>query len=208
MTKLRKIILAGLLVAASIVLGRFLSIRTPIVTIGFSFIPTILSAMLLGPWWTILVSGLSDFLGAIMFPSGPYFVGYTITSLVSGIIYGFILNKTHKKSGKQFIWRLVVACVLVSLICNLGLNTFWIWYTTKGAIVLIAPTRLIKEAILLPIKIVIMQGLHLIFIKTKAYNKLFKNEFEDGEFSENKNTDQQKNEAPKQTDENSEASND
>ncbi len=178
MTKLRKIIIAGLLLAAAIVLSRFLSIRTPIVTISFSFIPIMLSAMLLGPWWTILISGLNDLLGALMFPTGAYFVGYTVTALVSGLIYGLLLNKAYKRNNKQFIWRLALACVLVSIICNLGLNTLWTWVVTKKAIAILAPTRLIKEAILLPIKILVMQGLHFAFIKSNTYKRLFKNQLE------------------------------
>ncbi len=190
MTKLRKIILAGLLLAASIVLNRFLSIRTPIVTIGFSFIPTILLAMLLGPAWTVFVNGLADLLGALLFPTGAFFPGYTFTAIVSGLIYGLLLNKAYKKTGMQFLWRLVLACFLVSVICNLGLNTLWTWYITKKAVVVLAPTRLIKEAILLPIKIVIIQGIHMIFLKSGAYKKLFRSvlEKETEESSEIENT--------------------
>lgn len=191
MSKLRKIILAGLLLAASIVLGRFLSIRTPIVTIGFSFVATILSAMLLGPAWTVLISGLSDILGALMFPTGAYFPGYTLTAVTTGLIYGLFLNKAYKRSGKSFLWRLVVACVLVSVFCNLGLNTLWIWITTKKAIVAILPTRLIKEPILIVVKIVIMQALHLMFMKSGVYKRLFKNALET-EQTENDNNDEKK----------------
>ena len=178
MTKLRKVILAGILLAASIVLNRFLSIKTPIVQISFTFIPLILSAMLLGPGWSIFVSGMADLLGALLFPFGAFFPGYTFTAIVTGLIYGLILNKTYKKSGKQFLWRLALACVLVSLICNMGLNTLWVWYTTKNAALVFVPTRIIKELILLPIKILVMEGLHLSFIKTGAYKTLFKNELE------------------------------
>lgn len=188
MTKLRKIILAGLLLAASIVCGKFLAIQTPIVTIKTSFIPNILAAMLLGPWWTVLISGLADLLGALMFPSGAFFPGYTLTALISGLIYGLLLRKTYKKSGKSFLWRLALACLLVSVVCNLGLNTLWTYVITKKAIVVLAPTRLIKEAIVLPIKIIVMQGLHMIFIKSGAYKKLFKTELETNAVEETENS--------------------
>ncbi len=178
MSKLRKVILAGLLLAASIVLNRFLSIKTPIVQISFTFIPTILTAMFLGTGWSVLVCGLADLLGALLFPFGAFFPGYTFTAIVTGLIYGLFLNKAYKKSGKQFLWRLALSCVLVSLICNLGLNTLWTWYLTKKAIVVILPTRLIKEAILLVIKILVMQGLHLTFMKSGAYKNLFKEQLE------------------------------
>lgn len=181
MTKLRKIITAGLLLATMIVLDRFVAINTPIVSIGFAFIPTILSAMLLGPVWTPILAVLCDILGCLIKPFGAYFWGYTLTALISGVLYGIILNKTYKKSVKQFLWRIILACVLVSLICNCTLNTLWVIMTTKKAFTVLLPTRLIKEAILLPMRIVIMLGIHAAFIKLGVYKNLFKDELSDNQ---------------------------
>lgn len=175
MSKLRKIIFSGLLLAASIVLSRFLSINTPIVSISFSFIPIILSAMLLGVGHTILVAGLSDLIGALLFPFGAYFPGYTFSSILTGLIYGLFLRRAKNLNGKQFLWRLITAVVLVSLICNLCLNTLWILITTKKAVVFFGTTRLIKEAILVPIRIVLMQGIHFALQKSRSYEKLGRN---------------------------------
>lgn len=183
MTKLRKIILAALLLAAEIVLNRFLSIRTPIVTIGFSFIPMILNAMLLGPVYCTIISGLADLIGALLFPSGAFFPGYTFTALVMGLIYGLILNKSYKKTVKQFTVRIIIACLLVSVLCSVGLNTLWTWYTTKKAAVAIIPTRLVKELIMIPLRVVIMVGMHASFLKFKTYDKLFKTELQEAEES-------------------------
>ena len=111
MSKNKKIILAALLLAMSIVLSRFLSIKTPIVTIGFSFVPTMLCAIWLGPKWTILLNVLADLIGATLFPFGSYFIGYTITTAVSGAIYGVLLYKKEEDSytHKQFIIRVILA---------------------------------------------------------------------------------------------------
>lgn len=174
MNKLRKTILAALLLAAEIVLNRFLSIRTPIVTIGFSFIPMILTAMLLGPVYCVVNSVLADLIGALLFPSGAFFPGYTFTALMMGLIHGLLLNKSYKKSIKQFTLRVIISCVLVSLICSAGLNTLWVWVTTKKAAFAIIPTRLLKELIMLPLKVIIMVGLHTSFLKLKVYDKLIK----------------------------------
>lgn len=175
MLSLRKIIFSGLFLAAAIVLSRFLAINTPIVSISFSFIPIILSAMMLGTGYSVLIAGLSDLIGALLFPFGAYFPGYTFSALLSGLIYGLFLSRAKNLSGKQMLWRLIVACVLVSLICNLCLNTLWIWITTKKAIVIFGTTRLIKEAILLPIRIVVMQGIHIALKKTGSYKRINKN---------------------------------
>ena len=46
--KVRKITTIALLIAVEILLSRFLSIATPIVKIGFSFLPIAMIAM---QWW-------------------------------------------------------------------------------------------------------------------------------------------------------------
>ena len=75
MKKIKKIVIVSVLLAANIILGRFLSIRTPILTIGFSFVPLMLTAIILGYKYSVLVGILSDLIGALLFPTGPYFVG-------------------------------------------------------------------------------------------------------------------------------------
>ena len=47
MSKIKKIIIAALLLAASIVINRFLSVNTSILSIGFTFVPLMLSGKLL-----------------------------------------------------------------------------------------------------------------------------------------------------------------
>ena len=170
MTKLKKVILAGLLLATAVVFNRFLSIKTPIVVISFGFIPKIIIATMFGPWWSMLLFGLADLIGALLFPFGAYFVGYTISAVISGFIYGIFLHRKKKIPAKTYLWKLVVACLLSNLICNLLLNSVWIYMTTKKAISVILPTRIVKELVTVPIYVAIMFGMHVFFEKYKVYD--------------------------------------
>lgn len=176
MSKTKKIILAGLLLATTIILSRFLSIKTPIVVISFSFIPIMLSGMLLGPWWTMLIAGLSDLIGALLFPFGAYFVGYTISSTLAGLIYGLFLQRKYNKTNKKLILNLIISSLIVLIVCNGLLNSVWIYVTTKKAIAVILPTRLLKQVIMLPIHVIVMFSLNLSLEKMGAYKKLFNDE--------------------------------
>lgn len=170
MSKLKKVILAGLLLAAAIVFNRFLSIKTPIVVISFGFIPKIIIATMFGPWWSMLLFGLADLIGALLFPFGAYFVGYTASAVISGFIYGIFLHRKKKIPAKTYLWKLIVACLLSNLICNLLLNSIWIYVTTKKAISVILPTRIVKELVTVPIYVAIMFGMHVFFEKYKVYD--------------------------------------
>ena len=179
MSKTKKIILAGLLLATTIILSRFLSIKTPIVVISFSFIPIMLSGMLLGPWWTMFIAGLSDLIGALLFPFGAYFVGYTISSTLAGLTYGLFLQRKYNKTNKKLIFNLIISSLIVLIVCNGLLNSVWIYITTKKAIAVILPTRLFKQVIMLPIHVIVMFSLNLGLEKMGAYKKLFNDEIDE-----------------------------
>lgn len=171
MQKLKKIILAALLLAVNIVLSRYLSIKTPIIVIKFSFIPTILSAIMLGPLWTMLISGLADLIGALLFPTGAYFVGYTISAVLAGFIYGIFLHRKKEIPQKKFLLKLILSIVCVIVFCNSILNSLWIWITTQKAMFAILPTRLVKQTVMLPIEVLIMFFLNLGLEKAGVYSK-------------------------------------
>ena len=64
MSKIKKIVISGLLLALLIVLSRFVSIKTQILVISFSFMPIIMSAIWLGPKYSTLIAMLGDLICA------------------------------------------------------------------------------------------------------------------------------------------------
>ena len=176
MSRNKKIILTALLLAAQILLSRFLSIRTPITKISFAFLPTCLCAIWLGPKWTVLLNVLGDVIGALLFPTGAYFFGYTVTTFVAGLIYGLLM---YKKEGTEiseikFALKVTLAVCLVTIICNMGLNTLWTSITSGKAFMALFVTRVPKQLIMVPIHIVVV--LFVERILRKPFDKYFDNE--------------------------------
>lgn len=87
MSKIEKIVLSAMLLAILIILSRFVSIKTEILVISLSFIPIMMSAIWLGYKYSMLIAMLGDLIGAILFPFGPYFPGFTLSATISGAIY-------------------------------------------------------------------------------------------------------------------------
>ena len=154
----KKIILTAIFLAMLILLSRFLSIKTPIIKISFAFVPTMLCAIWLGPKWTILLNILGDIIGATLFPTGPFFIGYTISTAVSAAIYSFILykNENENYSGKQLIIRLIISTTLVAIVVNMGLNTLWTSITAGKAFWALLVTRIAKQLIMIPIHVIVI----------------------------------------------------
>lgn len=155
MSKIKKIVLSALLLALTIVLSRFLSINTPLLSIGFSFVPMILSAIWLGPKYSAIICGLADLIGALLFPFGTYFVGFTISAICRGLIYGFALYKNGEEfSNKEFIIRLILACFTTILIVDVLMNAAWLMIMYDKAFFAVLSARIVPQLIMLPIQIV------------------------------------------------------
>lgn len=161
MRRNKKIILAATFLAMLVVLSRFLSVKTPIMKISFAFIPTMLCATYLGWRWSVLVNVLGDLIGALLFPTGPYFVGYTIATAVAGLIYGLLLYKKSPEDlpGWKFRVRVVTAVVLVAVIVNMGLNTACMSITMGKAFWPLLGTRIVKQLVMIPVYIIVFLGI-------------------------------------------------
>lgn len=166
-SRLKKIILTAILLALLIVLSRFLSVRTPIMKISFGFLPTMLCATWLGWKWTLLLNVLADPIGATLFPSGAFFIGYTITTAVAALIYGFLLYRPtpDKPSYRQYVLRVAIALVLVALIANLALNTLWTSITSGQAFWPLLVGRIYKNLITAPVHFVIFLAVEALLRK-------------------------------------------
>ncbi|MGV8984369.1 folate family ECF transporter S component [Clostridium sp.] len=150
----RTFIFMGLMISMQIVLTRFFSIQTPIVRIGFGFIPVVLSSIMFGPVLGGITAAFSDIIGMALFPQGVYFPGFTLSAFLSGTIYGILLYKKPKT-----MLRIIIAVSFVIIFVDLGLNTYWLSIITgKGVIALFVP-RFIKSIIMLPIQSILIYSL-------------------------------------------------
>lgn len=147
-----KIANIALLIALEIVLSRFLSISTPIVKASFSFVPLSMLAMLYGPFYAASGAAIADIMGAVLFPIGPYFPGYTITAALTGLTYGLCLYKRPKS-----LLAITASVLIIGLGLYLGLNTIWIQMTTGKAYMAILAPRVIKVIVMIPIKVLLIK---------------------------------------------------
>ena len=147
----RRVVTLALLLALEVILSRFLSISTPVVKIGFSFIPIALVAMLYGPLWAGCTAALADFLGAVLFPIGPYFPGFTLTAFCTGLLFGLFLYK------KEARWPRVLLCtVLIAVVLTLGLDLLWMTILYEKAASAFVAARLLKCGVMIPLQTVVI----------------------------------------------------
>ncbi len=142
-----RLILMGLFIALEIILTRFLSINTPILRIGFGFLPIAMLAILYGPIWAAAAYAIGDLIGIALFPSGPFFPGFTLSAALTGLVYGWLLYQ------KPITWkRALPAAAVVCLGINLILDTFWLYLLMDKAVIGMLPARLLKASVMLPVQ--------------------------------------------------------
>lgn len=147
----RMVVIPGMLIAIQIVLSRFCSISAWNIKIGFGFAPIAAAAILYGPVPAVAVGMLSDILGAVLFPIGPYFPGFTLTAGLTGLVYGLLLHK-----GRSVI-HVLAAAAITQFILGLLLNTFWISVLYGSAFAPLMASRLVQCAILTPVEFIVIR---------------------------------------------------
>lgn len=151
MTNTRKLVILSLLTALTIVLARFLSIQTQFLRISFEFFPIVVAAILFGPIGAGITAAVADIIGAILFPAGTFFPGFTVSAFTTGIIYGLFFY------NKKIAWIKAIFGVLTKIIVvDMIMVSIWLMILYKMPLEALIAGRLIKFAVMLPIEVVLI----------------------------------------------------
>ena len=148
--ELRTLVTLALFTALYIILERFLSFQMWNMRIGFAFVALAIAGMLYGPLAAGLVGATGDILGMMLFPTGPYFPGFTLTAFLTGTVFGLFL---HKKQNKE---RVVCAVAINQIALSLFLQTLWISVTYGASYQALLPTRLTQCLIMIPLQLAVL----------------------------------------------------
>jgi len=135
----------GVLIALQIVLGNLVQIAFVEKQMNFGFLPIAAAGYLLGPVGAMIVAGLGDMLGTVIFGTGAYFPGFTVTAVLAGFFYGWMmcpryqkwLTRAVKNRYAEFGIRAFLAASLAA-VAYIFLNSFWLTFIVpKGYMVLL-----------------------------------------------------------------------
>lgn len=135
MSRTQKMTYTALTVALGVVLSRVAGLYLPFgKRISFASIPIFLCSLYLGPVYGLTAGALTDVIGAILFPIGPFNPLFTIAPAVSGSMPG-IMSKT----GKVTAIKIIIVCILQSIFTNtLNSYLFSILFAKKSFIAYLA----------------------------------------------------------------------
>jgi len=184
--ELRTLATTGMLLAAAVALHFFGIQVTADLRITFTFIPICIIAMLYGPVVCSMATFSLDIIGFILDnrTARGYSPQLSLVVILSGLLYGIFLYREEIKGS--FIAMIILAKTSVNLICNIILNSYFIYtlYVNKSFSIFtpgsnnwsqfwvwITP-RIIKNGILLPIEITVLAI--VLPLAMKAYKSIKK----------------------------------
>ena len=160
----KKIIIIAMLVAFDVIFSRLLAVNVLIAKVGLGFAAIGVCAMLYGPAWAGVCAALSDLVGALLFPTGAYFPGFTVTAAMTGVIFGLFLYKQRPKL-RQCFFAALTNCLLITLICN----SIMIAVVFGPPLMPLIATRSVETAVMLAIQTAVLTA---ISASDSLYNKI------------------------------------
>ena len=149
----------AMLIALEIVFNRFLSIRTPIVKIGFSFVPIVVAACAYGPVWATVTYVAADLLGVFIEGNMPL-PGLTLSCALMGFMFGvFLYGRDDFELSSFGTWVAIVTPVAINqLIISLLVNSYWLWNAGffGGSYTSTVVARVPQTALLIPVQVIII----------------------------------------------------
>ncbi len=148
-----RIILTSILIALNVIMERFMSYSVWNLSIGFSFITIAFAAIFLGIPYAVIVGALGDIIGAILFPFGPYFVGFTITNVLTALTTAIFLYKNTS------LFKITLSVLINKSLFTVFLNSLWIAILYKGGVSdlwAVAITRIPTSVVMFFIEVIII----------------------------------------------------
>ncbi|MBQ3956814.1 MAG: folate family ECF transporter S component [Clostridia bacterium] len=130
---LRTAVTLAMLTALAVVLDRFVPVVfTDSIKVTLTFVPAVIAAILYGPAGGATVWGLADLIGAILFPRGAYFPGFTVTAALKGACFGWFLYRLDPIKGffywldPKYLLHVLPSSFIVNFVIGLAVDTLWI----------------------------------------------------------------------------------
>jgi ECF transporter S component (folate family) len=159
---------SAMLTALNVILDFVRIVVSNLLEISFAFLALAVAGMLYGPVMAGIVGMIADVIAYFVKPNGPFFIGFTINSFLSGFIYGLFLYRK-----KITLKRVIAACLCETVVINFILTPIWLnmMYGTQ----LFTIVRIIKNIAIFPINVALLclvcKTVETVKLKTGLFEK-------------------------------------
>lgn len=152
--KTRKMLILALLMAINVAISSLFIEVGPNLRLYFTYIVNMIVAANFSLPLVITYAIVEDFIAFFLFPSGPFFLGYTITAVVGCVIYHIFL---HKEINLK---NIIISKTLVNIFVNIGLNSLWSSMLFSKGYIYYFSKSVVKNLLMLPIEIIVFYTIY------------------------------------------------
>ena len=156
---LRSLIFAGLTIALGTILS---TLYIPVglnLRLSFAFLVLAFGSMIFGPLVGLAAGLAYDLISFLIFPSGVFFPGYTLSSMLEFFIYSLFLYRSRISVLRIFFMKFIVDFGI-----HTGLGSLWSAMLFSRGYYYFAVKSLIKNAVMLPIEVIMLAALLQLFL--------------------------------------------
>ncbi len=114
----RMLVFAALMIALRVVMKPLKIPVGPYLEINTAFIVNAIGAMSFGPVTAILAAAVTDTLGCLLFPNGPYFFPFIFIEIAGSLVFALLLYRT-----KITVGRIILSRFCIDFFVNIVLQT-------------------------------------------------------------------------------------
>ncbi len=152
----RSLAICAMLLAVQVLLGLVAAIPVgSYLRISFGYLALAAAGALFGPVPCMVNGALADLIGFIIRPTGPYFPGFTLTAMLTGLIYGLMFYRQEPVR----LTRIIITQLIVNMALNMLLNSIWLKMLYGQAFLADLSVRILKNAVQLPVDVVMLCAL-------------------------------------------------
>ena len=147
----RYLSIMAVFIAIKVIIGSAYIPLSESLHIKFSFLAICVEASIIGPV-AGMVSGLvTDLIGFMIAPSGPFFPGYTLSAMLTELVYASFLY--HKPLS---IARITAAKAINNYVVNVCIGSIWSSMLYGNLYLYYFMRSIVKNTLLLPLEVILL----------------------------------------------------
>lgn len=151
----RILAVAALMIALRVAMkGLFIPLG-PTLRINTAFVVNALGAMIFGPVVAIPAAVISDFLGWVFFPSGPYFLPYVLTEVAGSVIFALFLYRAKVTPMRVMLSRFCID-FFVNIVLNAPIALMYYKFVLGKSYLMFQVPHMLKELFMFPVESVVL----------------------------------------------------
>lgn len=119
--------------------------------ISFGYLLISVEACIIGPIPALVSGFVTDIIGFIVFPSGAFFPGYTLSAMLNCFIFAIFLYQT-----RITIFKLFTARLLINVLINATLGSLWTSMLYSKGFTYYFSVSIMKNMMLLPLEVFLL----------------------------------------------------